>query len=67
MFQVHVLGQAETSSSRCNKLISVLLDIVHPAGCCAAQVKIKLIKRKPVGKSQCKNDRTTVYLFTHHV
>lgn len=67
MFQVHVLGQAENSSSRCKKLISVSLDIVHPAGCCAAEVKIKWIERKPVGKSQCKNDRTTVYLFTRHV
>jgi len=41
MFQVPVLGQAETSPSRCKKLISVSLDVVHPAGCCAAEIKIK--------------------------
>jgi len=36
MFGVPVLGQAEAFTSRCEKLISVSLGIVYPAGCCAA-------------------------------
>lgn len=36
MFGVLVLRQAEAFTSRCEKLISVSLGIVYPAGCCAA-------------------------------
>lgn len=67
MFQVPALGQVGTSPSRCKKLISVSLDIVMPivtpAGWCAAEIKIKWIERKPVGKRHCKKDDMTVLSF----